>query len=108
MERTMHSVGFLFFPFFMAPVGLLLYFLPTILAAVRRHHNILGVFLLNFFLGWTVIGWIVALVWAMSAPPVVMVPMPYGGTPPPIQFCPQCGRQVASAAAFCGGCGARV
>jgi hypothetical protein len=104
----MHSAAFLLFPFFIAPFGLLLYFLPTILAMVRRHHNVLGVFLLNFFLGWSVIGWIIALVWSLSAPPVMVVPMPYGGPPPPIQLCPHCGRPVATAAAFCGNCGARV
>jgi hypothetical protein len=46
-------------------ISLVLYFLPTIIAVVRHHRNTLGVFLLNFFLGWTFIGWIAALIWAV-------------------------------------------
>lgn len=36
------------------------YWMPTIIAAMR-HHQIGTVAVLNGFLGWTVIGWIVAL-----------------------------------------------
>ena len=53
---------FFFFPFFGLPF--VLYFLPTIIALVRSKRDTLAIFLLNFFLGWSVIGWIVALVWA--------------------------------------------
>ena len=44
----------------------LLYFLPTFLALKKR--RTLGIFLINLFLGWTVAGWIVALVWAITEP----------------------------------------
>ncbi len=40
------------------------YFLPTIVAQVNRKQTIAGIFLLNFLLGWTGLGWIGALVWA--------------------------------------------
>lgn len=43
------------------------YFLPTIIAAARGHHNGGAVFALNLLLGWTVLGWIAALVWAVTA-----------------------------------------
>jgi hypothetical protein len=46
-------------------ISLALYFLPTIIAMVRHHRNTLGVFLLNFFLGWTFLGWVAALIWAV-------------------------------------------
>ena len=42
------------------------YFLPTIIALLRRQPNALAIFLLNFFLGWTFIGWVVALVWSVT------------------------------------------
>jgi hypothetical protein len=45
------------------------YFIPASIAFYRGHQSVLGVFLLNFFLGWTFVGWIVALVWAMSGKP---------------------------------------
>lgn len=40
------------------------YFTPSIVAAVNEKKNGLSIFLLNLFLGWTVFGWIIALVWA--------------------------------------------
>jgi len=43
------------------------YFLPTIVARWRYHQNTLSITVLNVFLGWTVLGWIVALVWACTA-----------------------------------------
>lgn len=47
----------------------LLYFLPTVIASNRGHH-VAGILLLNFFLGWTVIGWFILLLWALlSTPP---------------------------------------
>ncbi len=53
---------FFFFPFFGMPF--VLYFLPSIIALARGKRDLLAIFLLNLFLGVTVIGWIVALVWA--------------------------------------------
>ncbi len=50
------------------------YFLPTIVAWWRGHHNMLAIFVLNLLLGWSGIGWIAALVWAVTASvPVVLV-----------------------------------
>ena len=46
-----------------------LYFLPTIIAAVRHTHNTAGILLLNLFLGWTVVGWFVALMMAIFSIP---------------------------------------
>jgi len=43
-----------------------LYFLPTIIALLRRQPNTLAIFLLNFFLGWSFVGWVVALVWSVT------------------------------------------
>lgn len=49
-----------------------IYFLPTFVATGIRHHNRIGVFFLNLLLGWTVIGWLAALVWALSKPPYAL------------------------------------
>lgn len=46
-----------------------IHFLPTIIAALRHSRSVVGIFLLNLFLSWTVIGWIVALVWALCSEP---------------------------------------
>lgn len=45
---------------------LALYFLPAIIALSRKKTNRTAIILLNFFLGWTFIGWIAALVWACT------------------------------------------
>ncbi|HTS36908.1 MAG TPA: superinfection immunity protein [Candidatus Solibacter sp.] len=60
----MHLLGFFFFPFF--GLGFVMYFLPSIIALARSKRDLLAIFLLNLFLGWSVIGWIVALVWAVK------------------------------------------
>ena len=49
---------------------LCVYFLPAIIAALRRHHNQNAIFLTNLFFGWTVIGWVVALIWCSTTSPV--------------------------------------
>jgi len=41
------------------------YFLPTLIAFLRQHKNKLAIFLLNLFLGWTVLGWVGSLVWSV-------------------------------------------
>jgi hypothetical protein len=46
-----------------------LYFLPAIIAAVRHTHNSTAILLLNVFLGWTVVGWFVALIMALCSAP---------------------------------------
>jgi len=53
-----------FFPFF--GFGLVMYFLPSVIALARSKRDIVAILLLNLFLGWSVIGWIVALIWAVK------------------------------------------
>jgi hypothetical protein len=51
-----------------------MYFIPTVVAACRGKRNTLAIFATNVLLGWTVIGWIAALIWSLTAdaPSVVM------------------------------------
>ncbi len=42
------------------------YFIPTIMACFRKHPNSTAIFVTDMFLGWTCIGWIVALIWAST------------------------------------------
>ena len=50
-------------------LALALFVLPTVVAFSRRAENTLAIFLLNVFLGWTVVAWIALLVWALVARP---------------------------------------
>jgi len=45
-----------------------LFFLPTIIAAKRRHPNAIGIFVVNLFFGMSGIGWLFALFWAFVLP----------------------------------------
>lgn len=47
-------------------VALAVYFIPVVIAYVRRHNNILAVLVLNVFLGWTFFGWLAALLWSLN------------------------------------------
>jgi Superinfection immunity protein len=62
-----HLPGWMWGPFGLLGgiIGIALYFLPTIIAIVRKKDNLLLILLLNIFLGWTLVGWIVALVLAL-------------------------------------------
>ncbi|MGZ5859103.1 MAG: superinfection immunity protein [Burkholderiaceae bacterium] len=44
-----------------------IYFLPSFVAIGRAHHQTSAIVLLNLFLGWTLLGWVLALVWAATA-----------------------------------------
>jgi hypothetical protein len=46
--------------------GLAVYLLPTIVAALRHAKSMVGIVLLNVLLGWTFIGWIIALIWSLT------------------------------------------
>jgi hypothetical protein len=78
-----------------------LYFLPTFVGQSKRNAG--AIFILNLLLGWTLIGWVAALVWAMTVDPspagAVYVPAAAGA------FCTGCGTNLHADARFCGKCG---
>ena len=43
------------------------YLIPWSIAFARRHNQQVPIFLINLFLGWTLIGWVGALIWAFSS-----------------------------------------
>ncbi len=49
-----------------AVVALCVYFLPAYNAARRRHPQDTAILLLTLLLGWTVLGWIAALIWSAT------------------------------------------
>ena len=55
--------------FFFPPIfgfGFILYFLPAIIAFGRSKRDSGAILVLNLLLGWTAIGWVIALVWALK------------------------------------------
>jgi len=95
-----------------------LYMLPTYEAWSRKQPNLQSIAALNLFLGWTIVGWVAALIWAFkkpesSAPLVVPVtPNPVIAEPPPAhdeyKICPFCAEQVKAAAIKCKHCGSEI
>jgi hypothetical protein len=62
LHGAVSAISFLLFLALSAAV----YFLPAIVAWKRNHRNTAAIFALNLFLGWTLIGWVAALVWALT------------------------------------------
>ncbi len=53
--------------FVLLMVMFVVYFLPTFIAARRKHPNGTPIFLVNLLLGWTALGWVAALIWSVSS-----------------------------------------
>ena len=55
------------------PAGLFLftamYWSPTLVAYGRRADHLFAIVVVNSLLGWTLLGWIIALVWSIAAKP---------------------------------------
>jgi uncharacterized membrane protein YhaH (DUF805 family) len=87
-------------------VVLACYFLPAIVAAGRRHHNAGAIFFLDLLLGWTVVGWIAAFIWALTNPARVVVTgvAPAARAPPGRYPCPHCAEPIVLEARVCRFC----
>ena len=69
------------------------YLLPTVIGSARHAPDLWAVALINIALGWTVGGWIVALVMAMRSPPPPAQPITIINQPaaPPVILPPPAG-----------------
>lgn len=53
--------------FILVAASPIIYFLPSVVG--RKKRNFGAILILNLFLGWTVVGWVAALVWAVTKEP---------------------------------------
>jgi len=42
------------------------YFTPLIIALIRRKQNYVAIGVTNFLVGWTLIGWVISLIWSLT------------------------------------------
>lgn len=72
------------------------YFVPSIVAFARHHHNAWPIFAVNLVTGWTGIGWVAALVWSLTNPSPSPAATATAPIPPGARFDPQTGRAIKS------------
>jgi len=68
-QKTIENATLVMFVMVGVAVGLWLYFVPSIVG--RHKANALAIFVCNLFLGWTFLGWVLALVWACTKDSVI-------------------------------------
>ena len=99
-----------------------LYFAPAVVATSRQHPDATTIWFVNFFFGWTGIGWFICLVWTLSVPrPIVPYPFTRYAAPLDLPGCPPlwrsadgrqesvclaCYRPLQDSSNFCTMCGA--
>jgi hypothetical protein len=93
-------------------LAFLLYFLPSFIGSKKRNAN--SIFVVNLFLGWTLVGWVVALAWAVAAEAPIPVTAPVTASmPAPVPvaripyLCNTCGKYSEPGGLFCPLCGAK-
>lgn len=52
---------------FAALAIIVIYMFPTVVAGFRQHANTGSILVVNLFLGWTLIAWVLCLAWAVGA-----------------------------------------
>ena len=105
---TADTVSAFFAVLLVLVVSIGLYLLPTIQAISRGQPNTTAIIIVNVALGWTLVGWVVAMVWAVKEPEPVIIasrPTTLAGEPPrPMKTCPACAEDVLAAALLCKHC----
>jgi hypothetical protein len=89
--------------FFIIAIGAIIYFIPAANAYSRKHKSAAAITAANLFFGWTILGWLLCLVWSYSGNTQAADP----GAPSPETHvrCPECRELVIRDARKCKHCG---
>ena len=86
-------------------VFLVIYFIPWGVARSRKHKSESAILLLNIFLGWTLLGWLWALIWANNSN---VRDASSEASPDTHVRCPDCRELVLKEARKCKHCGCKL
>lgn len=82
-----------------------LYFVPTFIGLRKRNAG--AIFVLNLLLGWTFVGWVVALVWALTVENPLPANEPARAPIQSLRSCSGCNAPMQAIQQFCHSCGAK-
>jgi uncharacterized membrane protein len=108
--KLVSSCFFIFAPAF--------YMLPTFEAWKKKHKNLSSIAILNIFLGWSVLGWVAAVIWAYKKseayatvnPSVKTDVTPYASSKSIFETkqCPFCAEEIHVQAIKCKHCSSSI
>lgn len=84
---------------FLIALAVYVYFLPTIQANKVGHPALKSIAVVNIFLGWMLIPWVLALAWAYRHDKTTVMPS---------KKCPECAEVILAEAVKCKHCHATV
>lgn len=94
--------------------AILVYIAPTLVANDRKHPDLSSIAAVNILLGWSLIGWVVALAWALKSTGSAQVVInnnvheSKSTTSDKYRACPFCAEQILAAAIKCRYCGSEI
>ena len=83
-------------------IAVALYFMPTIVAGYRQHNSVFLILMLNIFIGWTMLGWLLLLIWACFGDQHT------SWARPAEKKCPYCAEYIKDEAIKCKHCGSEL
>lgn len=87
-------------------IAVIVYFIPNWIACARKHHNANAIFVTNLLLGWTALGWVIALVWSLTA--VKNETSENAENRSESKQCPFCAELIKVEAIICKHCGKKI